>query len=450
VELKNNQSATIEVYSRATCIDGRWIIIGVSRDVSDRKNAEMRAVYLQQMFSALSLTNEAVLRAKSVQTLYRNACTAAVSCELFTIATVLEPGESGWFNALANAGKNRLELEHIQVSSDPNHPRGKGLVGECYRHRRPAISNDYLSDPRLAAWHDVAAAQGTQSAAALPLFRRSDCVAVFVLYAADKNAFDDEIMTILESMAENISFGLNNFANAQDQAQVSALLKENEERFRSLTHLSSDFYWEQDAALRFTQYEGRVVGESNKRAAERLIGKHLWELPGVKPDSYSWRQLRQMLKDRQQFREFEISFTNDENKHYHFSLSGVPFFDCQQKFKGYRGIARDISEKKRIDLRIKHLATHDTLTGLPNRTMFSELLQQAIRVALRYKDQGFAVLFIDLDRFKTVNDTYGHHIGDRLLTEVASRLKTPLRGSDIVARLGGDEFVILLQKANTQ
>src|SRR5690606_40088102 len=118
------------------------------------------------------------------------------------------------------------------------------------------------------------------------------------------------------------------------------------------------------------------------------------------------------------------------------------------KFAGYRGITRDITNKKRIANHIKHLATHDALTGLPNRLMFSELLAQTIRNANRYKDQRFAVLFIDLDRFKAVNDTYGHHTGDHLLAEVGQRLRNPLRKSDIDARLGGDEFVVLLQKVS--
>jgi diguanylate cyclase (GGDEF)-like protein len=94
-------------------------------------------------------------------------------------------------------------------------------------------------------------------------------------------------------------------------------------------------------------------------------------------------------------------------------------------------------------LRVEYLAYHDGLTALPNRSLFNKLLSQAISQAQRYK-QSLAVAFIDLDRFKQINDTLGHEAGDELLKEVASRLKACLRDSDIVARLGGDEFVVLL------
>ncbi|HJR69037.1 MAG TPA: EAL domain-containing protein, partial [Gammaproteobacteria bacterium] len=108
-------------------------------------------------------------------------------------------------------------------------------------------------------------------------------------------------------------------------------------------------------------------------------------------------------------------------------------------------IVEDITVRKTAEDKVQYLATHDELTGLPNRTLFGELLQQAIDAAKRH-DRKCAVLFVDLDRFKIVNDSLGHEAGDLLLKEVAGRLRRCIRGSDVVGRLGGDEFVVLLNQ----
>ena len=105
----------------------------------------------------------------------------------------------------------------------------------------------------------------------------------------------------------------------------------------------------------------------------------------------------------------------------------------------------DIDERKRMQEDMRRKAMHDQLTGLPNRAMFMESLERAIHKARR-RSARFSVLFIDLDRFKEVNDTMGHHAGDTLLTSVAQRLGTAVRQSDLVARLGGDEFVVLIEE----
>ena len=112
-------------------------------------------------------------------------------------------------------------------------------------------------------------------------------------------------------------------------------------------------------------------------------------------------------------------------------------------------IVEDISARKTAEERVRYLATHDGLTGLPNRAMFSEFLQQALASAKRRADK-IAVLFIDLDRFKTINDSLGHEAGDMMLREIALRLRKNLRASDIVARLGGDEFVVLLHDVTAE
>ncbi len=119
----------------------------------------------------------------------------------------------------------------------------------------------------------------------------------------------------------------------------------------------------------------------------------------------------------------------------------VPLKDRHGRILGTMGISRDITDRKQAELRIRYMALHDALTGLPNRSLLEDLLGHAIALAGR-NGKRVAVLMLDLDRFKSVNDSFGHHIGDRLLEAVAVRLRNCLRESDIVARLGGDEFVI--------
>lgn len=107
-------------------------------------------------------------------------------------------------------------------------------------------------------------------------------------------------------------------------------------------------------------------------------------------------------------------------------------------------LKQQIEERKEIELKLIHDAHHDALTDLPNRSMFTSRLELAIASKQRYADNNFAVLFIDLDRFKVINDTLGHHAGDEFLVEVARRISLCIRGHDLLARLGGDEFVVLL------
>ena len=109
-----------------------------------------------------------------------------------------------------------------------------------------------------------------------------------------------------------------------------------------------------------------------------------------------------------------------------------------------QGIARDIGERKRLEAHLQHQASHDPLTGLANRALFLDRLQQAIQRAERRRGERFAVVYFDLDRFKTVNDSLEHLLGDRLLTALAQRLRACLGPRDTAARLGGDEFAILL------
>ncbi len=126
----------------------------------------------------------------------------------------------------------------------------------------------------------------------------------------------------------------------------------------------------------------------------------------------------------------------------------VPLRNRHGQIIGTMGISRDITEHKQAEARIRYMALHDALTGLPNRNLLQDRLSQAIALAAR-NQKRVAVMMLDLDRFKFVNDSLGHYVGDRLLEAVSVRLKTCLRESDIIARLGGDEFVVVLPLASS-
>jgi diguanylate cyclase len=139
---------------------------------------------------------------------------------------------------------------------------------------------------------------------------------------------------------------------------------------------------------------------------------------------------------------FECSIFDKQGIHREITVTDIPIF-VNEKVTGVYSIVKDITEKIQTERLIKHMAYHDQLTDLPNRYLLKETLEELITTSTKQKE-NFALLFLDLDRFKMVNDTMGHEIGDKLLVDLAERLRGCVNESDLIARLGGDEFAILL------
>ena len=227
-----------------------------------------------------------------------------------------------------------------------------------------------------------------------------------------------------------------------ERKNAELALRRSEERFRSLTELSSDWYWEQDEALRFT-YVSPGFEERSKHDSARVLGKRRWEFSNVIPESGNWDHHRKVLEARRPFRNFEQITVREDGTRVHISSSGEPVYDEAGSFRGYRGVSSNISVRKAAEERLEQLAQFDSVTGLANRNLLRERLEHAIAQSRRRR-RGAGVLFVDLDGFKLVNDSHGHHVGDELLRHVGRRLQDCVRRDDTVSRLGGDEFAVVI------
>ena len=221
-------------------------------------------------------------------------------------------------------------------------------------------------------------------------------------------------------------------------------LRLSEGRLSSLLSLSADWIWEQDANLQFTYVSDGFEAATGIRASQ-MLGRSRVTGSSFHAPPEALAAYEACIADRKAFRDLTYGLTRPDDGVQRFvRISGEPVFDEAGVFLGYRGVGRDVTEVALAELKVQELACFDSLTGLPNRNMFFTELDRTVARARR-QGQGFAVCYIDLDRFKTINDTMGHSAGDELLKTMAGRLRGALRETDLVARLGGDEFVVVLE-----
>jgi diguanylate cyclase (GGDEF)-like protein len=466
----------------------------------EKAKADQQKERLGRMFAALSATNEAITRAKSREELFELVCEAAVLGGDFTSTTVsLQRPGAEFLEHVASAGPDRERVLKIRVSADVARPEGQGITGIAFRTRQPRISNDYIGEfgKNCHFYRDVAGKN--RSAAALPLLKNGEAIGTLVFLSNELNAFSPELIELLKRLAENVSFALDNF----DRADEKAVADEQKER---LTRMFAALSATNEAILRaksrgelfdlvcrgaasggkFTSIAialalqdsdlfdmvaaGGPAGETSRKVVLSTSEAH----PGGRGLSgRAFRSRRPCISNDyladQGMKSLHARVRDDGARSgaafpllVRGEVVGIMLFIAAEKglftpefAELLQRLADNVAyamenfdradDKKKADDRIEYLASHDSLTNLPNREMFNELLRHAIEVASRH-ERRFALLFIDLDRFKVINDSLGHDAGDALLVEVSKRLRAVLRASDVVARLGGDEFVVILDE----
>ena len=229
-------------------------------------------------------------------------------------------------------------------------------------------------------------------------------------------------------------------ATGEKDEVVSLLLREFEEN-------EADWLWEIDTARRLRSVSprfafalGRTQTEIDGKPLLEMIAGRNWENGQFPP---SLHDLAERLKNRENFSNIlvEVSIRGEQRW---WELSGTPMRDEQGKFTGFRGVGSDVTEQRNSSEKIAYLARYDTLTQLPNRLQLTEALGDALRYSAQWRTRC-ALLMVDLDRFKSVNDSLGHLTGDKLLAQVSSRLQSLMGDNQMCGRLGGDEFAVVIR-----
>ena len=239
---KNGESMEIEVQRHALRVDGRWIIVSSSRNVTQRKTAERAAQRMTRMFAALSATNEAIMRANSPQQLFQSVCEAAVHGGNLALAAVFTvENESGIAQFAAGAGQNTDQLWDCRTRIDISAKEGPGLLGEAYCSQQPCIVNDYSAEEVESRSCTVEVDRCIAAAAAFPLVRQGKTIGILMLQSVERNAFDEDIVRLLGHMARNILFALDNFEREQVRKDDHDALVEATERAASANRAKSQF-----------------------------------------------------------------------------------------------------------------------------------------------------------------------------------------------------------------
>jgi diguanylate cyclase (GGDEF)-like protein/PAS domain S-box-containing protein len=260
--------------------------------------------------------------------------------------------------------------------------------------------------------------------------------------------FEAQELEIIELMAQSIGkflaahqMEIERQEVEKERSDLILSLVESEDRYRRLVELSPEaIAVHSQGKIAYINAAGaKLLGASSPAS---LIG--LPVLNFVHPNSIpiARERMRKVEQENTPIELAEEKFMRLDGEIIDVEVAGIPAI--YQGRAAAQIIIRDVTERKRVEQQLLHDAFHDALTGLPNRVLFIDRLGQAIRRSKNSSDYKFAVLFLDLDRFKVVNDSLGHVLGDKLLVAIAARLQNCVRVSDTVARLGGDEFTILL------
>ncbi len=400
----------------------------------EQKEAQQRS--LNRALRLLSSCSEILIQSRNDQFLLNDICRKIVEDGGYLMAWVGFSGNdvNKTVHPIAESGYENGYLNSIDITwADTD--RGQGPTGAAIRTGITQINQDCLNNPLMIPWREAALKRGYQSSIGLPLSNEGKPFGALTIYAKEPFAFEPEEIKLLEELASTLAFGIVGLRTSVARNQAEELLQQSEARYRLLLANAAD-------AVLVTNLHRRLVYANHQ--AEKLLGCSVdalleMSITDIVPADDSEIVLRQFaqLKEHGNLR-LEVHLKRCDGSRVPVDLNAVLLPDGN-----VYASCRDITERLNYEAQLEHRATRDNLTGLANRSLFNDRLDQEVKKSQR-SGEALALLYIDLDGFKEINDTLGHHIGDILLIEVARRLLACVRETDTVARLGGDEFLVIL------
>jgi diguanylate cyclase (GGDEF)-like protein/PAS domain S-box-containing protein len=440
--IRHAGGATIWVRNRGEVMqrdaDGKPLrMVGSLREVTEQRREARVMRSHNLLLQTIAAVNEMLMQELPEQELMACICQELVRDNLFRMAWIGLVDEDGMtVRPVAEAGIARGYLAQAAIRCDDS-LQGQGPTGTAIRSGITVINDDTETNWQFAPWRERARAQGYRSSAATPLRMQGRVIGALNVYSNEAHAFGPEKRMLLEKLATDLGVAMGNRA-------ALAALRESEERFRLISSVATDLlYSSLQTGTGFyaidwaTASADRIFGYTLDEILEQGCWRsyvHPDDLPEfdrnityLEPGQRSECELRILARDGaiHYIRAYSMEVKSDDGQH---RLYGA----CQ-----------DITERRQAEARIEFLAHHDILTGLPNHVLLRDRFEQALAVAQRARSH-MAVLFLDLDNFKVVNDSLGHAAGDELLLTAVSRLSRCVRDSDTISRQGGDEFVLLL------
>lgn len=421
-------------------------VLGIARDITERHNHEKRIEQLSHLYAALSHCNKAIVRSSTPEELFKEVCKGIVSENSITMAWIglIDP-ITKHVKPIASYGDTHHYLDGIEISTHADTVTGRGPTGISIRENRPYWCQDFLNDPSTAHWHERGKTAGWKASAALPFHLYGEAVGAFTVYSHKLNAFDPSSQELLREMAMDISFAMENFDRETNRAISEARLHQTEQLLEEMSAIAHIGGWEINPKTDAVVWTKEAAQIFDMDPAEPITIKK-----GLNAFHGEWREKIEAALDQAIHEaipcDLELHMVTSKGRQKWIRLISTPIVHNGEVIDVH-GSIQDITIQKTTEEKVHWLAHFDPLTGLPNRTLLNDRVNYAIRIA-DHNQSSLALLFVDLDHFKYINDTLGHHIGDEMLVQVASRIQTILREADTLSRQGGDEFMILLSNTD--